>query len=90
LVQILKSIKKVIENLSKVKEFETLRSKKHNKAVVAIEENDVVAKKSFSNFSNIHTDELRNINPMQLLKYKYLIIENPKKSLEALTKKIEK
>lgn len=82
--------RKIIENLSKVKGFETLKTKRNNKAVLAIEENDFNTKKSFSNFSNIHTDEVRNINPVQLLKYKYLIIENPKKSLEALVKKLEK
>jgi large subunit ribosomal protein L4 len=82
--------KKVIANLSKVKGFENLKTKRNNKAVVAIDENDVASKKSFANFSNIHTDEVRNINPMQLLKYKYLIIENPKKSLEVFSNKLEK
>lgn len=79
--------KKVIDSLSTIKGFETLKTKRNNKAVVAVDENDLNTKKSFSNFSNIHTDEVRNINPMQLLKYKYLIIENPKKSLETLVKK---
>jgi len=85
-----KEAKKVIENLSKIKGFENLKSKKSNKAVVAIEENDLLTKKSFSNFSNIMTDEVRNLNPVSLLKYKYLIIEKPKKTLETLASKISK
>lgn len=85
-----KEAKKVIESLSTIKGFENLRTKRHNKAVVLIDENDIVAKKSFSNFSNIYTDEVRNVNPVQLLKYKYVIIENPEKSFETLTKKVSK
>jgi large subunit ribosomal protein L4 len=82
--------KKVIEGLSKIKGFENLKTKRNNKAVVAIEANDVPTKKSFSNFSNIETTEVRNINPVSLLKYKYLIIENPKKTLDTLAAKLTK
>lgn len=83
-----KEAKKVIEGLSTIKGFENLKTKRHNKAVFAIGENDIFSKKSFANFSNIKTDEVRNLNPVSLLKYKYLIIENPKKSLEVLAKKV--
>lgn len=79
--------KKIIEGLSTIKGFENLRTKRHNKAVVAIETNDLATKKSFSNFSNIETTEVRNINPVSLLKYKYVVIENPKKTLDVLSKK---
>lgn len=82
--------KKVIEGLSKIKGFENLKTKRNNKAVVAIEASDLAVKKSFSNFSNIETSEVRNLNPVSLLKYKYVIIENPKKSFEVLAKKLEK
>jgi large subunit ribosomal protein L4 len=85
-----KEARKVIESLSTIKGFENLRTKRHNKAVVAIDSNDLATKKSFSNFSNVYTDETRNINPVKLLKYKYLIIENPEKSLESLTNKLNK
>ena len=85
-----KDAKKVIESLSTIKGFENLRTKRHNKAVIALEDNDLVAKKSFANFSNIYTDEVRNLNPVKLLKYKYVIIENPEKSLDVLTSKITK
>jgi large subunit ribosomal protein L4 len=84
-----KEAKKIIESLSTIKGFENLKTKRHNKAVVAIEKNDLATKKSFSNFSNIKTDEVRNLNPISLLKYKYLIIENPSKSLESLTNKMK-
>ena len=40
--------------------------------------------KSFSNFSNLKLDELRKLNPLDLLKYKYLVVVNPEESLELL------
>lgn len=82
--------RKVIESLSTIKGFEDLKTKRNNKAVIAIEKNDISTKKSFSNFSNIEMNEVRNLNPVSLLKYKYLIIENPMKSFEILAKKLEK
>lgn len=85
-----KEAKKVIEALSTIKGFENLKTKRHNKAVIAIQENDLLTKKSFSNFSNIKTDEIRNLNPVSLLKYKYVIIENPEKTFEVLSNKVNK
>lgn len=82
-----KDAKAVIESLSKVKGYETLKTKRNNKAIVAIDENDVMIKKSFSNFSNILTEEARNLNPVDLLKYKYVIIENPEKNIGLLEAK---
>ncbi len=84
-----KDAKKIIDNLSTIKNFENLKTKRKNKVFVAISTNDIVAKKSFANFSNIQTDDIKKINPVSLLKYKYLIIENPKKSLEILKSKIK-
>jgi len=85
-----KEAKNMIVSLSTIKGFENLKTKRHNKAVLAIDSNDMVIKKSFSNFSNIFTDESRNLNPIKLLKYKYVIIENPKKAFEALANKLSK
>ena len=85
-----KNAKKIIEGISTIKGFENFKARKRNKAVIAIDSNDLLTKKSFSNFSNIKMDEVRNLNPISLLRYKYVVIENPKKSFEILSKKIEK
>jgi ribosomal protein L4 len=47
-------------------------------------------KKSFRNIENITVDEVRNLNPMDLLNHKFLIIENPEKTLAVLIAKTEK
>lgn len=74
--------------LGTVKGYEMLAKRRKNRAYIAIDENDVLTKKSFANFSNVKTDEMRNLNPLDLLKYKYVIIENPEVSLKVLEAKL--
>lgn len=78
----------IFSALGNVKGYEMLAKRRKNRAYVAIDENDVMTKKSFANFSNVKTDEIRNINPVDLLKYKYVIIENPEVSLKVLEAKL--
>lgn len=74
--------------LGNVQGYEMLAKRRKNRAYIAIDENDVLTKKSFANFSNVKTDEVRNLNPIDLLKYKYVIIENPEVSLKVLEAKL--
>lgn len=74
--------------LGNVKGYEMLAKRRKNRAIIAIDENDVLTKKSFANFSNVKADEVRNLNPIDLLKYKYVIIENPEVSLKVLEAKL--
>ncbi|MDE1919347.1 MAG: 50S ribosomal protein L4 [Patescibacteria group bacterium] len=62
----------------------TLSTKKKNAALVALASYDAAAIKSFSNFGNVMTEELRNINPVDLLSHAYLVIENPEVAFKAL------
>jgi ribosomal protein L4 len=45
--------------------------------------------RSLNNFGNLTVDEFRNINPLDILKYKYLIIENPNEALKFLGSKLK-
>lgn len=83
-----KDAQAIFTALGNVKGYEMLAKRRKNRAYIAIDENDVVTKKSFANFSNVKTDEMRNINPLDLLKYKYVIIENPEMSLKVLEAKL--
>lgn len=79
----------VLENISKINGFNTLTTKRKNSAIVALSSGNDNSKKSFSNISNILTEEVRNINPVDLLNYKYIIIENPETSLEFISGKLK-
>lgn len=80
-----KEAKQFIVSVAKGSGNEDLATKRKNAAFVAIDEKDLNVKKSFSNFGSIKLDEVRNLNTLDLLNYKYVIIENPEKSLEILT-----
>ena len=73
--------KKAIEALhalSNVKGFENIFSKKNNATIIALSGKNKETERAFSNLGNIEVLEARNLDPLSLLQYKYLIIENPK------------
>lgn len=67
-----------------------LVTKRKNAAVLAFAKKDVAAEKSFRNMGNLMTEEVRNLNPMDLMNKRYLIIENPKEALPVLVAKFAK
>lgn len=78
--------KEVLGAFSKIAGFEAFAKKKNNVACIALSKKDSATEKSFSNFSNIEVSEARNINPLQLVNTKYIVITDPEVSLKALTK----
>jgi len=81
--------KTILEKLSGIKGFEALTSKKHNTAYIALAEKDVNVQKSFSNFGNVKVSETRNLNPVEALRYKHIVIAAPKESVEELAGRAE-
>jgi len=79
-----KLAKSFLESISKITGFDRILSKKKNSALIVNTELNQNNIKSFGNFSNVKTEELRKINPLDLLNYKYLVIINPAEAVEAL------
>lgn len=75
---------KALESLSTIKGFEKMFSKKNNAAIIALSSKDKKTERAFDNLGNIEMLEARNLNPLSLLQYKYLVIENPEKSFTVL------
>src|SRR3989344_97246 len=76
--------KTVLTALAKGAKAETLATKKKNAALFAMSSYDTNTIKSFSNFGSVQTEELRNLNPVDVMTYKYLIIEKPEAAFAAL------
>lgn len=85
-----KDAQDILNNLAKVSGFKTLNTKKRNNVLVTAPKNDAAAKKSFGNIYHATLDELRNINPVDVLTYRYLVISAPKESVELLASKLSK
>ena len=79
-----KDAKNILVALSKVKGYEGVVTKKRNSALILIPKNDLMIKKSFGNFGNVEVDETRNLNVLDVLTYKYVVIVDPKKSIESI------
>jgi len=71
----------VISSLSKVSGFEKITNKKSNKTILALNKKDDNISKGFRNIPGVNIAEARNLNIMDILNYKYLIIANPRESL---------
>jgi large subunit ribosomal protein L4 len=85
-----KDARGVLESLSKIKGYSDLLSKKKNSAFIALANKDITTEKSFRNFSNLEINEIRNLSPLDVLKYKYLVISNPEKGLVQISDKLAK
>ncbi len=72
----------VVHALAAIAGYERLASKKTNAAFIALPQKDVAIEKSFSNFNNVEVGEVRNLNPFNILNYKFLIMANPKESFK--------
>lgn len=81
----------IITNLRSIKGFEKLAGNKTkaNTYVTVPAKNDVI-KKSFANLKGVMVDEIKNISPVDVLSYKYLVIAFPTESMGFLVGKGEK
>jgi large subunit ribosomal protein L4 len=69
---------------------ERLLSKKENAAIIALFGKNPAAAKSFRNIGSVEVMDVKNINPLDVLSKKFLIIENPKEAGEFLAAKLAK
>ena len=73
--------KLALGTISTIKGFEGLLGKRKNSAVIALSDKNKNVERSFKNFGNLQVIEARNLDPLSLLQYKYVVIENPDVSL---------
>lgn len=80
--------KGILESLATVKGFEKMLSKRKNAAYFATSEKSENVSKSFANFGNIDFDAVENMNPIDLLNHKYVVIVSPEKAISFIEGKL--
>ena len=80
----------VLNDLSKIAGFEKIVGGKKPNTYITIPAKTEILKKSFANIPTVEIDEVRNMNPVDLLAHRYLIISQPTESIAFLGGKIEK
>jgi large subunit ribosomal protein L4 len=79
-----KDAKAALVALAGIKGYETLATKRRNAALVAtVGVNDAVTK-SFNNFGSIELEEVRNLNPVEVLRHKFIVIAGGDEALKVL------
>jgi len=77
-----KSAATVIDNLSKVSGFKV--ANKTKKILTALAGRNEKTEKSFRNIPALELVFVKNLNPLDVLNYRYLLIENPEESVKFL------
>ncbi len=80
--------KVIIKALATASDKKELATKRKNAALIVLDSRDASTEKSFRNFGNFEVVMAKDLNPVNLLTYKYVILANPEASLEVLEKRV--
>ncbi|MFH0804016.1 MAG: 50S ribosomal protein L4 [Candidatus Zambryskibacteria bacterium] len=83
-----KEAKNVITALSKIKEIGSI-GRKNNAAFIAITDKNENTSKSFNNFGNLEVGQIKDLNVLDILQYRYIVITDPEKSLATLSARLK-
>ncbi len=79
-----KSAMLVAEKLSKASGWKPLANSKRARVLTALSERNEKTEKTYRNLPQLELVFLKNLNPMDVLNHKYLLIENPAEALKFL------
>jgi large subunit ribosomal protein L4 len=80
----------MIKAIAKGAGVSELATKRKNAAVLAFAKKDATSEKSYRNIGSFTLEEVRNLNPVDLVNKKFLVIENPVESLPVLAARLTK
>jgi large subunit ribosomal protein L4 len=72
-----KDAEKILKGFESVSGFETINTAKKNNILLVLPVISEVVRNSFRNLNHVTLVEARNINPVDVMKYRYMIISNP-------------
>ena len=75
---------KTMQNLERASGWKTVLNTKKPRVLTALFERNEKTEKSFRNIPQLEIVFLKNLNPFDVLNYKYLLIENPVESVKFL------
>lgn len=74
--------------IAKGAKMDDLVKKRSNTALLVLAERNLATEKSFRNFGNIEVAQAKDINPVDLLTYKYVVVADAKDSVEILSNRV--
>jgi large subunit ribosomal protein L4 len=82
--------KQIVRNLATATEKTDLATKRKNTALIVLTKRDEAVEKSFRNYGNYAVMQIKDVNPVDLLTYKYVVVAEPEAALTALAARVEK
>jgi large subunit ribosomal protein L4 len=81
--------KQIIKVVATGSEKTDLATKRKNAGLVVVPNRDLTIERSFQNFGNFAVAQAKDINPVDLLTFKYLIIIDPNTTVPVLEKRVQ-
>lgn len=83
-----KEAKGIVKALAAGTKHEDLATKRKNAALIVLPGRSKETELSFRNFGSLLVAQVKDINPVDILTYKYVVVAEPAKTLEALESRI--
>jgi len=83
-----KDMKEALAGFEKVAGFETINTKKHNNIFMTSPDVTAELKSGVKNFTHVTLHDVKNLNVIDVLNFRYLVISNPVASVEFLQTKL--
>ena len=80
--------KTILASIAKGSGQTMLATKRKNAALLVLPSRNEAIEKSFRNFGNIEVMQAKDINPVDLLTYKYVVMTEPAATLETISKRV--
>ncbi len=78
-----------LNRIGSIKGFEMVAKRRNNAALILVPELTENVKRGFQNMGNLEVVETRNVNPLVLMQYKYVILTNPEAAIITLDSKMK-
>jgi len=83
-----KNAKEILGALSRIDGKEKLGTKRVNAALILIPKRDEHTELSFRNFGNALVMQAKDVNPVELLTYKYVVVAKPEENVKELERRV--
>jgi large subunit ribosomal protein L4 len=83
-----KDAKVTLAKLGSISGFEMLPKRRNNSALIVLPTVDDNTRRGLQNMGNLEIVEARNINPVTLMKFKYVVFGSPEEAIKTLSSKI--
>ncbi len=83
-----KDAKNVLSSIAKIESLSSITRRK-NAAFIALSEKSENVAKSFRNFGNLEVGEVKDLNALDLLQYRFIVMVSPEKSVANLVSRLK-